>query len=216
MKPHGHVDTTTKNNKCIVHVLQHAETGPCVDGGTADSLQREQLEKILDTVYPITGNPTPYATLLTPDHGINMYFTEFDPLTAYQVMLGGIGDASNIWTNYSPCPTCVRALLDKYNKPEDEKPTIHVAGIYTESNSVTHIVESLECLGKLVHGGFSIVPWNFKAPEGVPAFLDTCNSDIDVYYGNSYFTSAYTKLERLVTFIQQLGANPHANLWCTA
>ena len=200
--------------------MLYTGTGPCVDGGTTDSLQREQLEMILDTVYPITGSPTPYTTLLTPDHGINMYANELSPLTAYQVMLGarGIGDASNIWTNYSPCPTCVHALLDKYNKPEDEKPTIHVAGIYTESNSLSHIMESLECLGKLVHSGFSIVPWNFdefKAPEDVPVFLNACNLDIDTYYRSSNFTSAYMRLESLVTFIQQLGANPNANSWCT-
>ena len=195
-------------------------SGPCVERGTHNSLQREQLEMILDTVYPLSGKPTPFTTLLTSDHGTNMHVTEFDPLTAYQVMLSGqqIEDISNIWTNYSPCPTCARALLSHYSKPEEEKPTLHIAAVYTQSNSLIHFVESLECLGKLIHEGFRVVSWNFdefKAPKGASAFLDTCNSDIDTYLASSNFTSAYTKLERLVTFIQQLGADPHANLWCT-
>ena len=144
-------------------------------------------------------------------------YDEISPLTSYQVMINRMGDTSNIWSSYSPCPTCARALLNHYNKPEDEKPTIHVAGLYTESNSLSHIVESLECLGKLVHMGFSIEPWNFndfKAPEGVPVFMDVCNSDITTYYESGNFTSAYMELEKIVTFIQQLGQSSHANSWC--
>ena len=189
-----------------------------MDGGTSESLQREQLQAILDTVYPITGNPTPFATIITPDHGANMYTSDIEPLTAYQLMLSSIGDTSNLWAAYSPCPNCVTALLRHYNKPEDEKPTIHVAGIYTESNSLTHTIKSLQCLGKLVHEGFSVLPWNFnefKAPEGVSAFLDVCVSDIDTYYANANFTSAYMELESQVTFVQQLGQSSHANSWCT-
>ena len=193
------------------------ETGPCVEGGTSNSLQREQLEMILDTIYPITGNPTPFTTLVTPDHGVSMYVDEISPLTTYQVMIDEMGDTSNIWTNYSPCPTCALALLSHYHKSEDEKPTIHVAGVYTESSSLTHVVESLECLGKLVHQGFSIEAWNFdefKTPEGVPVFLDGCISDINTYYESGNFTSAYMELETVVTFIQQLGQSSHANSWC--
>ena len=96
-------------------------------------------------------------------------------------MFSVIRDSTNIWTNYSPYPTCVHALIGKYNKPDDIKPTVHVARIYTASNGLTHIIESLQCLGKLEHEGFSVQPWNFnelKAPDGVPVFLDTCLSKI--------------------------------------
>ena len=189
-----------------------------MDSGTTKSLQREQLELILDTVYPATGNPTPFTTLVTPDHGTTMYVDEVNPLNAYQVMLGEMGETSHIWTSYSPCPQCIRALLNHYNKPEDEKPTIHVAGLYRESNSMMHIVQSLQCLGKLQYEGFSVVPWNFddfKAPEGVSVFNENCTSDIDSYYGYVNFTSGYLELESQVTFVQQIGSQSHAGSWCT-
>ena len=194
----------------------------CVDPETSNSLQRIQLEMILDTVHPVTGNPTPFTTLITPDHGATMYITELNPLIAYQIMLNEFVanniETDNIWVNYSPCPTCTTALLNHYNKPEDDKPTIHVAHVYTESNKLTQVIESLQCLAKLKHEGFDIVPWNFnefKAPQGVPVFVDECISDIDTYYGNVNFTSAYMDLERHTIFIQQLSENPHVNSWCT-
>ena len=90
--------------------------------------------------------------------------------------------------------------------------------VYTESNKLTQVIESLQCLAKLKHEGFDIVPWNFnefKAPQGVPVFVDECISDIDTYYGNVNFTSAYMDLERHTIFIQQLSENPHVNSWCT-
>ena len=191
-----------------------------MDGGTSYSLQREQLETILDTVYPITGNPTPYITIVTPDRGTNMYTgNDIDPLTAYQEMLDDIDPGvtvTNIWTNYSPCPTCVRSLINHYNKPEDAKPTIHVAGIYTASNSLTHVIESLKCLGKLEHEGFSVEHWDFNDFKvGIPVFLDTCISDIDTYIAHSNFTSAYLELKKQVKFVQDIGQSDRAALWCT-
>ena len=179
-------------------------------------MQREQLELILDTVFPVTGNPTPLTILVTPDHGSTMYIDELDPLAAYQVMLGAMGETTNIWTNYSPCPTCVLALLNHYDKPDDAKPTIHVARIYRESHSMTHIVQSLQCLGKLIYEGFTVVPWNFddfKAPEDVVVFNDNCTSDITSYYGFSNFMSAYMELTSQVTFMQQIATS--ASSWCT-
>lgn len=92
-------------NISALFIIVIIETEPCVAGSTSNSLQREQLEMILDLIYPITGNPTPFTTLVTPDHGVNMYVNEIYPLTAYQIMLSGMGDTSNIWSNYSPCPT---------------------------------------------------------------------------------------------------------------
>ena len=188
-----------------------------MERGTSISLQKAQLEMILDTVYPATGNPIPFTNIITPDHGTSVYFHELTPLSAYQQMLERSTETDNIWANYSPCPSCARALLNHYNKPEDDKPTIHVARIYSESNSLTHVVDSFQCLAKLIHEGFDIIPWNFnefKAPAGVPAFIDTCTSLIDVYYGYGNFTSAYMELENHVRFVQELGQNPNSNSWC--
>ena len=186
-----------------------------MDGGTSYSLQREQLETILDTVYPITENPTPYITIVTPDRGTNMYTgNDIDPHTAYTAMLNDIDPGvtvTNIWTNYSPCPSCVRSLIDQY-KPEDAKPTIYVAGIYTESDSLSHIIESLKCLGTLEHKGFSVEPWNFN--DFKTGLLDTCVSDIDTYYAHSNFTSAYMELVSHVSFVKHIGETSHAASWC--
>ena len=188
-------------------------------GGTSDSLMSSQLEMILNTLYPVTTSSRPHATIITPDRGTNMYIHELDkPIMAYTSMLDYITTTEHIWANYSPCPSCARALLSHYNKPEDDKPTIHVARIYTESDDLSDVVQSLQCLAKLKHKGFEIEPWNFnefKAPEGVPIFADTCISAITAAYGESNFTSTYMELERYVRFIQQLGDSSHANSWCS-
>ena len=65
---------------------------------------------------------------------------------------------------------------------------------------MTDIMETLQCLARLKHEGFDIVPWNFdefKAPQGVPVFVDECISVIDTYYGHANFISAYMNLEKL-------------------
>ena len=189
----------------------------CVEEGTTTSLKKAQLKMILDTVYPVTGNPIPFTNIITPDHGTTVYSNELSPLKAYQEMLEGISETDNIWNSYSPCPSCVHALLTHFVKPEVDKPTIHIARIYSETSKLTHIVESFQCLAKLIHKGFSIVPWDFnafKTLDGIPAFIDTCTSVIDAYYGDGNFTSAYMELVSQVTFIQELGQNPHANSWC--
>ena len=167
---------------------------------------------ILDTVYPVTGNPTPFTNLVTSDHGTSIYSSEIAPLSAYQQMLERIGETGNIWTNYSPCPSCVNALVTHFSS--GDKPTIHIARIYTESTSLTHVVESLQCLARLIHMGFDIVAWNFDKFSGIPAFVNSCTSVIDSYEGDSNFTSMYMELVTQVSFIQELGKNPHASQWC--
>ena len=189
----------------------------CVEGETSTSLTKAQLEMILDTVYPVTGNPIPFTNIITPDHGTTVFYNELSPLSAYQELLEEISETDNIWNSYSPCPSCARALRTYFNKPELVKPTIHVARIYSESTKLTHVVESFQCLAKLIHDGFAIVPWDFdkfKTRDDVPAFTDTCMSVIGAYYGDGNFTSAYMELVSQVTFIQQLGLNPHAHSWC--
>ena len=174
---------------------------------------------ILDTVHPVTGNPIPFINIITPDHGTTVYYDELSPLSAYRAMLEGISETDNIWSSYSPCPSCARALFTHFNKPEVDKPTIHIARIYSESTKLTHVVESFQCLAKLVHEGFAIVPWDFdefKTHDSIPAFIDICTSVIDAYYGDGNFTSAYMELVSQVTFIQELGQNPHANSWCAS
>lgn len=189
-----------------------------MEGSTSSTaLEKAQLEMILDTVYPVTRNPIPFTNIITPDHGTIVYYDELSPLSAYRAMLEGISETDNIWNSYSPCPSCARALLTHFNKPKLAKPTIHVARIYSESTKLTHVVESFQCLAKLVHEGFAIVPWDFnqfKTRDDIPAFIDTCISLIDAYYGDGNFTSAYMELVGQVTFIQELGQNPHANSWC--
>ena len=175
----------------------------------------------------------PLKTLIIPDRdGDTMYTTESEPLEAYQMMLNKFKvnriKTGNIWVNYSPCPTCTAALLKHYtgncnNNPGSEddrndKPTIHIASIYTKSSNMTDIMETLQCLARLKHEGFDIVPWNFdefKAPQGVSVFVDECISVIDTYYGHDNFISAYMNLEKLLMFAKQLGENPHAGSWCT-
>ena len=189
----------------------------CVEGGTSSSLEKAQLEMILDTVYPVTGNPIPFTNIITRDHGTTVYTDELSHLSAYQEMLEEISEIDNIWNSYSPCPSCAHALLDYFDKPDVEKPTIHIARIYSETSKLTHIVESFQCLAKLVHDGFALVPWDFnqfKTRDGVPAFVDACTSVIETHYRDGNFTSAYMELVSQLTFIQELGQNPHANSWC--
>lgn len=187
---------------------------------TTESLQKAQLEKFLDTIYPVSGSSN-YATLLTPDHGVNMYVHDSDPLVAYQTMLNdhrnNLAGIDNIWANYPPCPDCVRALISRYDRDElaNEKPKIYVGQIedFVGSN-LTHIVQSLKCLAKLIHEGFEIVAWNYSEFKDTESFLATCTTVIDTYYEDANFTLAISNLVTHVTFVQELGANPHANSWC--
>ena len=170
---------------------------------------------ILNTVYPQSGSQV-FATLMTPNHGRNMYITETRPLNGYYSMLNDIEqshieDTGNIWTNYSPCPTCVLALLNYYNKPGNDKPTIHVARIYTESNKFSDAVSSLQCLAKLEHVGFSILPWDFNAFKQY--ISESCANEIDEH-DETYFFEEYMKLGTQLEFIHQLSQNKHANSWC--
>ena len=137
----------------------------CVNRGTDNSLMRSQLEMILNTVYSQSGSQD-FTTLVTPNQGGNMYISKTKPLSTYQDLLnaieqGHIDDTGNIWTNYSPCPVCVRVLLDHYSKASN-KPTIHIARIFTESDMYVDAVTSLQCLAKLEHVGFRIIPWDFN------------------------------------------------------
>ena len=126
---------------------------------TDGSLKRSQLKMILNTQ---SGSQV-FTTLITPNHGQNMYTTEtesdHDPINIYRSMINDIehshvAERGNIWANYSPCPLCAKALLSHYGKTD--KPTIHVARIYTASNNISDVVKSLQCLAKLEHEGFSI------------------------------------------------------------
>ena len=150
-----------------------------------------------------------------------MYTNELgNPLGAYQSMFEGTTtEITNIWANYSPCSSCVHKLLDHY-KEGDSKPTIHVARIFTNSSdNLSDAVTSLQCLAKLGSKGFKVVTWNFSAfhtPSDVPVLTDECISAITTAYTHVNFTSTLMELERHVTFIQELGENPHASSWCEA
>lgn len=182
----------------------------------ADSLMKSQLEMILNTVYPQSGSQV-FATLMTPNHGRNMYITETNALYSYYSMLNDfeqshIEDTGNIWTNYSPCPNCVLALLNHYNKPGNDKPAIHVARIYTESNKFEDAVRSLQCLAKLEHVGFSILPWDFIAFKQF--ISESCVKEISEHDEKSDFSEEYMKLVTQIEFIHQLSQSSHANSWC--
>ena len=187
-----------------------------IEGG---ALTHSKLDTILDTLY-INTNLIPHETILTPDHGKTIFYDEINkPLDAYQRMLEQTkGEITNIWANYSPCPSCVRKLLEVFK--EGDKPTIYFARIYTGPDSknftISDIVTSLQCLGRLKHERFSVVAWNFdtfKAPEGVSVLTDVCIEAITSAYTPD-FTSALMELGRQVTFIQELGDNTHASSWC--
>ena len=191
------------------------EDETCVNEGT-DPLRKSQLDMILDTVYPQSGSQV-FTTLMTPNHGRNMYVTETNAINAYYSMLNGIehghiDDTGNIWTNYSPCPNCVLVLLNHYNKPGNDKPTIHVARIYTESNKFDDAVRSLQCLAKLEHVGFSILPWDFNAFKQFTS--ESCAKEIGERDEKSEFTMEYMKLTSQIEFIHQLSQSSHANSWC--
>lgn len=188
-----------------------------IEGG---ALTHSKLDTILDTVYPVNTKFIPHETILTPDHGKTIFYNELsNPLGAYQHMLGETeGEITNIWANYSPCPSCVRKLLEVFK--EGDKPTIYFARIYTgpdsENFTISDIVTSLQCLGKLKHKGFSVVAWNFNTfnPEGAPVLTEVCTSAITSAFKQENFTSTLMELETHVTFIQELGDNTHASSWC--
>ena len=193
---------------------------------TTESLKKVELQRILDTIYPVTGNPAVYTNFITPNHGVTMYVHETDPLTTYQQMLNSYSNSLNdidiIWANFAPCPSCARTLIARYNKDElqNEKPTIYIARLvdYTQTEqNVSHVIQSLECLAKLKHEGFQIEAWNyetFKTYNGGDAFLTTCNTVLEDYNDDGNFTEALSDLVRHVSFAQQLG--DVANSWCTA
>ena len=199
--------------------MLHTEEIECIIGGTEDSrLIGSKLETILNTLSPVTTNLRPHETIITANHGRNLYINELsDPLKAYQDMLEETTDEiTNIWANYSPCPSCVRKLLSHYNKEEDNKPKIHVAQIYTNGEELSQIVTSLECLGKLANKGFEVVPWNFNTFRDVSFLTDECKSIINEAYKHENFTSTFMELNNLVTFINELGDSAHAKSWCEA
>ena len=110
-------------------------------------------------------------------------------------------------------PLCAKALLNHY-KPDSgiEKPTIHVAGIYTASNKFSDAVESLQCLAKLEHVGFSILPWDFNAFKQFVS-ESACMQEINEHHENN--SIEYMKLVAQLGFIHQISEkNSHANSWC--
>ena len=188
--------------------------------GTDHSLKMSTLKMVLNTIYPTTDTLIPRATILTPDHGRNMYINDVNtPQNAYYSMLDSpSANTDHIWASYSPCPHCARSLLTRYKSDEEgaTKPTLHVARVYSNSSDLSDIIQSLQCLAKLQREGFNIVSWNFnefKAAEGTSLSTD-CLQAITTAYGVANFTSAYMELELYVRFIQQLGGNPHASSWC--
>ena len=169
------------------------------------------LDMILNTLYPTTSSLRPHRTILTLDHGEKVYINDVTPLSAYQAMLdANPGTISDIWANYSPCPYCARKLLDYY-EDGDNKPTIHIARIYTESDDLSHVLESLKFLVKLKNKGFKIVAWNFNEFKASGGFTNVCTSAITTAYANANFTSELQELGRRVTFIQALGDSKHAD-----
>ena len=181
---------------------------------TGGKLTLSKLDTILDTVYPINPNLIPHETILTPDHGKTLYDNDIEPLDPYRRMIEETtGEITTIWANYSPCPSCVRKLLDAFK--EGDKPTIYFARVYyNETEKLSGIVTSLQCLGKLQHKGFSVVAWNFDTFKGDSVLTSECTSAITSAYTKENFTSALMELEGHATFIQELGKNPHASSWC--
>ena len=191
------------------------EDATCVNGGTDNSLTKSQLEMILNTVYPPSGLKV-FTTLVTPNHGGNMYISETEPLSTYQALLnaidsGNINDTGLIWTNYSPCPVCARALVGHYKN--SDKPAIHIAQIYTNNNTYGEAITSLQCLAKLEHEGFSIMPWDFN--QFKQYINESCANKIDERdEGNSKFNEEYMKLVSQVEVIHEVSQSSHANSWC--
>ena len=183
----------------------------CVAEGTQYSLKKSQLEMILNTVYSQTGGQV-HTTLITPDQGKDTYTDEINPLKAYQVMISTVGQPSNIWANYSPCPHCVRALIKNYEKSTN-KPTVHITKIYINSSQFSDTVEALQCLAKLKHVGFSLEEWNFVEFKAVISD-STCKEEINERLGNNQFTTEYMKLASQLEFVRQISESPHANSWC--
>lgn len=190
-------------------LLLSVEDENCLDPNSEFSLRKSQLEVILDTVYPNTASPI----LVSPDRGYTVYSNDNNHLSAYQVMESRteVTDIKNIWANYSPCTDCVKLLISTYEK-HDDKPTVHVGRIYTPGSTFKDAVLTLQCLARLKHDKFDIVPWNFE--EFKSYTTAACDGEIDERLGNSSFNSEYMKLESQVQFIHQLSENPHAGTWC--
>ena len=195
-------------------VTAEIKDAPCVNGGTDNSLMKSQLEMILNTVYSPSGLQV-FTTLVTPNHGGNMYISETRPLSTYEDLVnaieqGHIDDTGNIWTNYSPCPVCARTLLNHYSKASN-KPTIHIAQIYTENDTYVDAVTSMQCLAKMEHVGFSIMPWNFNQFKRY--INESCANRIDER-NERMFKEEYMKLVAHVEFIHQVSQISHASSWC--
>ena len=205
--------------------MHNIYTGNCIPNSSSgdDSLQVSQLETIMDTIHPISGNLVPNLTLVTPDHFATVYDDEFDPHNSYVAMLSPSDVTINfIWTNYAPCTLCVHSLINEYDKPELAKPTIYIGRLVHDSASrdLKQVVRALQCMARLVHEGFEIRAWNineFKQPMALDSavFTSTCNTKIDDYTSDAGFNSALSDLSSLVDFIKEIGANAHANTWCS-
>ena len=188
-------------------MLNAESDGHCVNGSTGNRLTKPDLKKILETVYPHTET---LPTLITADGGKNMFINASEPLQAYREMRNHAQTPpSNIWANYSPCLNCIKSLV---NARYSEKPTIHVASIYTEKNTFRDAVETLQCLAKLQHMGFAIQAWNFT--EFKLYMTEECGKVIDDQLENEQFSSEYMKLETQVDIIRQLSENPRVSSWC--
>ena len=198
----------------------------CVLNEATDmSLNLSTLEKVLNTFSPdlstLPHARRPSVNILTPDHGRNVYVGAGDHEVAYQMMLTSgrfSNSTSHIWANYSPCRKCAHMLLNHTFKlgEGNNKPTLHVATVYSKTSNLSDIVQSLQCLAKLKHEGFEIETWNleeFNGAEGTP-LNNSCAEAITTAYGRADFTSAYMDLEINVKFIKQLGDSPHASSWC--
>ena len=186
----------------------------CVAEGTPYSLKKSQLEMILNTVYSQAGGQV-HTTLITPDQGKDVYTHEVNPLEAYQVMISEVGQPSNIWANYSPCPHCVRALIKNYEKSAN-KPTVHITKIYTNSSQFIDTVEALQCLAKLKHVGFSLVQWSFVEFNKTVLSDSTCKEEINERFRNDQFAKEYMMLPSQLEFVRQIGESSHANSWCVS
>ena len=179
-----------------------------MEGG---SLKKSHINRILDTVHH--GLAT--TTLVTADGGKTMHIDDTKPLNAFGAAVysaASAGVVNNIWANYSPCPECVQALLLLLGK-DTNKPTIHIGRIYI-GDTFADMIESLQCLAKLKHEGFDIVPWDFSALRDTLTAND-CKAVISERLGDDSFNTEYMKLVSYVNFIHQLSENQHASTWCT-
>ena len=178
-------------------------------------MMKSRLEEILNTVYPKTGQKVHSTIILTDkfeSENSKVYTNEVCPLNAYQDMRRDLDPElprpSKIWVNYSPCPYCVKALIEEYEK--SDKPEISIAKVYTGSQAV----KSLQCLARLEHLGFRLTLWDFFTFNETSTSVLTCKDEINERFEDAKFMAEYMKTKNLLEIVRQISTSPSAPSWC--